>query len=157
MNKLESLRAHLLAIPGELKIDPDDLLTFADQGTVYSAAQGTNPHFELRYKANIIVQNFSGRADRLMFWLLQWLAVNQPDHAPDAVEFQADLLNHKSADLSISVDLTETVRVEQTADGIKLHHCDPSIPPDTLPANPWTLYVRHRADEQYITTWVAGE
>lgn len=157
MNKLESLRAHLLAIPGELKIDPDDLLTFAGQGTVYSAAHGTNQHFELRYKANVIVQNYSGRADQLMFWLLQWLAANQPDHAPEAVEFQADLLNHKSADLSITVDLTETVKVEQVAEGIKLHHCDPSIPPDLLPANPWTLYVRHRDDETTITTWVAGE
>jgi len=56
MNKLESMRAHLLAIPGELKIDPDDLMTFADQGTVYSASSGTNRHFEMRYKANIIIQ-----------------------------------------------------------------------------------------------------
>lgn len=156
MNKLESMRAHLLAIPGELKIDPDDLMTFADQGTVYSASSGTNRHFEMRYKANIIIHNYSGSADRLMFWLLQWMTEHQPDHVPEALEFQADLLNHHSADISITVALTETVRVEQAADGIRLHHCDPTIPPDDLPANPWTLYVRHRSDETPITTWVDG-
>ncbi|MGE0082004.1 MAG: phage tail protein [Thiohalomonadaceae bacterium] len=154
MKKLESLRAHLLALPGELPIDPDDLLIFADQGRVYSAATGTNRHFELRYKANIIIQNFSCQADRLMFWLLQWLAVNQPDHAPEPITFQADLLNHESTDLSISVDLTETVRVEQTAEGIRLHHCgEPSIEAEILPAKLWTLYIH--PDGQAIAQWLS--
>lgn len=155
MKKLESLRAHLLSIPGELIDDPENLSTRAERGTVYSHASGTNRHFELRYRAEVLVMNFSGDPDRLWFWLLQWLAANQPDHAPEAVSFNADRLNDKSSDVLISFDLTETVKVEQTEDGIKLHHCgEPNVEPELLPANPWSLYLSHRGEDTKVTEWL---
>lgn len=157
MKKLESLRAHLLSIPGELIVDPEDLSTRADRGTVYSHATGTNRHFELRYRAEVLVMNYSGDPDRLWFWLLQWLAVNQPDHAPEAVSFNADRLNDKSSDVLISFDLTETVKVEESADGIRLQHCaEPSIEPELLPAEQWALHIAPACVDDPVATWVNG-
>jgi hypothetical protein len=151
MNKLAALRAHLLAIPGEIKIEPDDLLTFADSGQVIANASGTHEHYELRYKGNIIITNYSGRADMLAYWLLQWLKVNQPEHPDEALQFDADILNDDSVDLSLTIDLNETIKVEQTVDGIVLHHVDePSIEPVLLPATEWTLF----ANGDELTTWL---
>ncbi|MEW6178235.1 MAG: phage tail protein [Pseudomonadota bacterium] len=155
MKKLESLRIHLLSIPGELIDDPENLSTRAERGTVYSHASGTNRHFELRYRAEVLVMNYSGDPDRLWFWVLQWLAVNQPDHAPEAVSFNADRLNDQSSDVLISFDLTETVKVEETPEGVRLHHCsEPGIEPELLPANPWSLYLDHRGESTKVTEWL---
>jgi len=155
VKKLESLRVHVLSIQTELNIDPHDLETRAERGTVYSHASGTNQHFELRYRAEMLVMNYSGDPDRLWFWVLQWLKVNQPDHAPDALSFNADRLNDQSSDVLISVDLTETIKVEKAPDGIRLHHCgEPDIEPELLPANPWSLHIDHRGESTKVTEWL---
>ena len=153
MNKLISLRDHLLGIPGEINIEPDDLLTFADSGQILSNASGTNKHFVFKYKANIIVTNFIGQVDQLSFWVLQWMKVNQPEHPEEAIQFEADILNDKSADLSLTIDLNETVKVETTEEGIVLHHVDePSIEPELLDAQEWTL----SANGEELANWVEG-
>jgi hypothetical protein len=150
MNKLQSLRDHLLT--GPIEIDADDLLTFADEGQIISNASGTNDHYEFNYKANVIITNFSGHADQLAFWVLQWLKIAQPDHRPEAVQFEADVLGEKSVDLSLSLNLTETIKVSADANGdILLHHADePNIDPVLLPATEWTLY----ANDDPIETWL---
>lgn len=153
MNKLTSLRAHILSIPGEINIEPDDLLTFADSGLIVADASGTNEHYEFRYKANIIISNYSGPADKLAFWVLQWMKVNQPEHNQEAIQFEADILNEDSVDLSLTIDLNETVKVESTVDGILLHHVDePSIEPELLTAAEWTLL----ANGAEVANWVDG-
>jgi len=153
MNKLASLRAHLLSIPGELKIEPDDLLTFADSGQIISSASGTNEHYEFNYKGNIIISNYSGAADQLAYWVLQWMKINQPDHLDDPIQFEADILNDDSVDLSLTINLNETVKVETTVDGIVLHHVnEPSIEPVLLDAATWTLAV----NDLPVADWIAG-
>jgi hypothetical protein len=153
MNKLASLRAHLLSIPGEITIEPDDLLTFADSGQIISSASGTNEHYEFKYKGNIIISNYSGQADKLAYWLLQWMKANQPDHLDDPIQFEADILNDDSVDLSLTIELNETVKIEQTADGILLHHVDePSIEPIPLDAATWTL----AANGDEVANWIEG-
>jgi len=153
MHKLTLLRAHILSIPGEIKIEPDDLLTFADNGQILADASGTNDHYEFRYKGNIIITNYSGRADQLSYWLLQWLKTNQPEHSQETIQFEADILNDDSVDLSLTIDLNETVKVESTAEGIVLHHADePSIEPVLLDATEWTL----SANGEELETWVQG-
>jgi len=157
MKLLEDLRRHILSLPGEIKIDPDDLLTFADDGRIISAAEGTNPHFELAYKANLIIQNLSASPDQLFYWLLLWLAQNLPNHKEDAIKWQADLLNQTSTDLSISIELTEIIKVETTAEGIKLKHCGlPKLEPELLTAKNWSLYLLPESTTTPIAQWVQG-
>lgn len=154
MHKLASLRQHLLEFPGKPPIDPGHLLTFADAGQVMSAPEGTNEHWELRYDASIVVTNFSSHADQLFFWVLQWLRAHQPDHAPEALRFEADVLNNKSADVSLTIPLTETVKVSRTDAGIVLHHADePDLVEPILPAEEWGLYV---GDSDPAAEWVNG-
>lgn len=140
MKKLESLRIHLLSIPTELKIEPEDLLVFADNGKIISSSDGTNQHYDYEYKANIIITNYSGNFDQLTFWVLSWLKDKQPNHEPDPINFEADIINTDSVDLSITLNLAETIKTEQTEDGLVLHHVDdPDTSPVLLPAPDWTL------------------
>ena len=153
MNKLASLRAHLLGVPGDNNIEPDDLLTFADSGIIKSNANGTNQHFVFEYKANVIIKNYSGKVDQLAYWLLQWMKVNQPDHPEEAVIFEADILNDDSADLSLTIDINETVKAEETEEGLVLNHVDePSIEPELLDVQEWTLL----ANGEEVANWVDG-
>lgn len=151
MNKLPSLRSHILALPTELKIEPDDLTVFADDGQIESARDGTNQHFEFKYRANVIITNYSGQFDQLTYWVLQWLATNQPNHQETPMDFEADILNDDSVDLSLTINLTETIKVESTEDGIKLNHVDdPSHLPVLLNAVNWTLL----ANDDPVADWV---
>ncbi len=149
--KLKSLRRHILSIPNELRIDPDDLITFTENGAIESHAEGTNQHFQLKYKAKIILQDFSDNPLKLFFWLLQWMKVNQPNHKPDAVQFDSDMIDDKKTDLEITIDITEDIKVESSAQGIKLYSADePDINPELLTAENWTLY----ANNERVADWV---
>lgn len=146
MKKLQLIREHLLS--GPIKIEPDNLLTYADKGTVKANAQGTNKHYEFAYNANIIIENFSGQADQITYWILEWLNQYQPNHGEDAFEFQADVLNDDNVDLAITLALTETIKVSTNIDGdIVLHHADdPTLEPVLLPAAEWKLYISNEPD-----------
>ena len=155
MNKLYSLRAHLLSIPDELKIEPEDLITFGDTGRLISAAYGTNQHFELGYQANIIIKNFSGNSMQLLFWVLSWYHQKQPNHKPDEASFDVDLLNEKSVDVSFTLPLTETVKVEQTVDGLALLSVDdPDVEPVLLTSDGWAMFLGNEVDP--AAEWVQG-
>lgn len=155
MNKLISLRDHLLSIQDEIRLEPEDLLTFGDKGTLHSAAYGTNQHFELSYQANIIIKNYSGNALQLLFWVLSWFHQKQPDHKPDDATFDVDLLNEKSVDISFTLPLTETVKVENTVDGLALLSVDdPDIAPVLLASPEWSMYLGDEVDP--AAEWVQG-
>jgi len=153
MKKLSALRQHLLAMPDNT-IDPDNLRFFVERGSVLSDAHGANEHFEPRYKATIIVLNYSGDFYRLTFWLLGWLKQNQPDHDPEAIGFEIDVLDGSSADLSLTLDLTETVKVARSPEGIVFHHsAEPNLT-DRLEAKAWSLFVADAPDP--VATWLQG-
>lgn len=154
MHKLQSLRDHLLTAPATLKIEPDLLLTYADKGVVISSPDGTNEHYEFKYNANIIIENFAGQSDQLTYWVLTWLAAKQPNHTEQAFEFQADHLNDKAVDIALTIPLTETIKVSRDINNdIVLHHADdPSLKPVLLPAVEWSLFIQD--DPNPIETWL---
>lgn len=118
MMKLESLRKAFLASP--LNIKPDALLTFAEKGTLHSWRGSANQAFRADYTANVIVTGFIGEAQDLFFVALDWLHTNCPGADEDVVKFHVDIIDHKSADVSIAIDLTETVAAETKTDGLHL-------------------------------------
>lgn len=151
MQKLTSLRDHLLSIPDELKIESDDLMIFADNGKIVSSADGTNLHFEYHYNANIIITNFSGNPDMLVIWMLQWLEQYQPNHADEPFNFDADIINTDSVDLSLTAPLTSTVKVESAPEGLKIFHADdPNNNPVLLSAKNWTLNINGTEAENWV-------
>ena len=145
MKKLESLREHLLSSP--LQIQADDLLTFAEQGKVISFQGEDNQHFELSYWANIIITDYSGNADQIAYLVLQWLKQHQPHHKEDAIEFEADILSQSAVDLSLKIELSETIKVRVEEEGVYLKSCaEPDIAETLLPKQQWEMKAEHNPD-----------
>lgn len=120
MKKLHDLRQHLLDCP--LQIPADKLLTFTRKGHLTSAAGRPfqNGGFSVSYLANVVITDFTGDAIAFLYILTQWLHTNQPGMPPEALKFQVDIIDHQKADLSIEVELTDVVKVEQLPEGTQL-------------------------------------
>jgi len=114
MKRLADLREHLLAAP--LGFKADTLVTFADSGTVLRYVDGESRSLRLTYRADVLAEMFTGNPVTVALFLWDWLEEFQPGLAPDAVTFDADILNTDAADIAFSVPLSETWAVE-TVDG----------------------------------------
>lgn len=121
MKKLNELRAAITAAFPPLQTNPDALLVFADNGAIVST-NGPAKAFEYRYTAHLILTDFTGDADALMFALLSWVSTNQRELLENdtlranAIAFEVDALNNESCDISIKLALTEAVAVALDAD-----------------------------------------
>lgn len=156
MNKPESLRQHLHQAIPELAKNPDRLLVFIDNGTMRStSAPGLS--FEYAYTLNLIFTDFAGHPDSIAVPLFAWLLVHQNElmanleRAKDSVKFEADILDNKKVDLSITLPLTERVIVKPQASG-QLSVTHPPEPPLDGPfaASSWELY---DADQNLLAAW----
>jgi len=142
MNKAQKLLDHILSSP--LKIQRDDVMLMISGGKAMSYVSSANSNFRMQYQADLIITDYAGNADALLFIVLQWLAVNQPDHKEDAFSFQADIINHHSVDIVIKINLDELVVVTVTPAGISLTHPqDPSLEPCWLNGPAWILYINN--------------
>jgi hypothetical protein len=130
MIKPASLRAALVAAIPSLATDPDRLNVFIDQGSI--AATGTQtPSFEYRYVVNVLVLDFAGDSDLVMIALVEWARANQPDLVTsvdarsNGITFEVDILNNSTVDLSIKIQLSESVVVSTDASGKRtIEHVD---------------------------------
>lgn len=116
MRKPSELRTLLENSVPELKRSPERLLVFIDAGRIISTAvQGLS--FMYAYTLNLIITDFSGDEDAVIVPILAWLRTNQPDlfqneqKQAEGIVFEADMINSKTIDLSIKIQLTESVRV----------------------------------------------
>ncbi len=123
MRKLDAARAALLSAP--LGIRPDQLLTFAQKGQVWSRRGPRNRNFQVTYEAHLIVTDYTGPPRNLLFVITDWLHQNSPAATDDAVTFHVDILDHGKADVSLRLDLKETIQVDDLPEGLRL-----SAPPD---------------------------
>jgi hypothetical protein len=145
MYKPNSLRAHLSALLPDLRQDPDKLLIFVDNGHIVAMGSESRS-FEYRYQLNLIFTDFTGDEDTIMVPLIDWLATHQPDllnnHATreKAIRFDVDYNNHQSVDISLEIDLSESVKVRQSAQAFHITHVgEPTLAP-AYSAPYWTLY-----------------
>lgn len=147
MNKPDSVRAAIVAAYPALASEPEKLTVFIDNGSI--AATGTvSASFEYRYQLHILVLDFAGDADVVMIALIEWARTNQPDLVTNAdqrasgITFEADILNNATCDLSIKMQLTESVVVKTNAAGERtIKHVDDSLEIDWT-ARPWTNSTR---------------
>lgn len=144
MIKLQSLRQHLLASVEELRLNPEQLHTFVNDGKV-KFARGTNLSHQYTVDAQIIITDYSGTPDTVMVPLLQWLNTYQPDLIEDeAVQIEAEILSNTHWDLALTVRLTERVvaKVDCSTGRINAERRMPEYPADACPATHWQLYIR---------------
>jgi len=124
VKKLDSLRKHLLASVPEIRNSPELMEIFVDRGDV--AVRAGSLSFEYSYTASVWVQDYTGKVDNLLVPILAWIATNQPDLFEKGQRkpftFESELLNAETCDITISIDLTELVRVEQQPTGLKVTH-----------------------------------
>ena len=145
MIKPASLRAAIEAALPELKKNPDRLLVFIDQGGLRCTA-AASLSFEYSYTLQLIVTDYAEHADTIMVPVLAWVARNQPEllanpDRRDGIRFEADLINHKSMDLAVSIQLTERVMVTTHDDGTHTaqHVPEPPLDPWEGVADTWSL------------------
>lgn len=120
MRKLADARAAILSSP--LGITADRLLSFAEQGKVQSRGGGRNDHFSCTYKAHLIVTDYGGDPRDLLFVTAQWLHSANPSATEDAITFHVDVIDHERCDISLRIELVETVRATPVTGGIRLDH-----------------------------------
>lgn len=133
MKKPQQLRQYLLNCVPDLQKNPDQLQIFIDAGNLQTRLQ-TSLHFEYQYTLNVILTDLGIHPDNILVPLLAWLKANQPDLTEDSIKFEADVINHKLIDLSLTVPLTERVIVTQNADGnYTTDHPDEPVPEYNLP------------------------
>ncbi|HEX8554824.1 MAG TPA: phage tail protein, partial [Sphingomonas sp.] len=88
----------------------------------------------------IWVQDFAGSVDTLLVPILAWIAANQPDLFERAdrkpFTFESELLDADTCDITVTIALTELVRVEQQAQGLRVTHLPESIATDAFAGVP---------------------
>lgn len=146
MNKPASLREALtLAIP-ELKTNPERMLVFIDKGHVVST-QAQNFCFEYHYTVNVVITDYSAHANTVFIPLLVWVRENQPDlltgRADGGMSFEAELINHSSSDISITLNLTEAVIVTQQAGKLVATHAAETTLPDLSGPTGWQMFANN--------------
>ncbi|ARU88291.1 phage tail protein [Pseudomonas sp. M30-35] len=159
MNKLNSLRTHLLANLPELKNNHERLLIFVDQGRIRStAASGLS--FEYSYTVNIILTDYTGSPDAVAVPLLAWVMVNQSElmtnleKGKEAIQFEVDVIDENQVDMSLTLPLTERVIVKRLDDGtLQITHPEEPQYTEHLPATPMQLI----ANGDVLSSWTSAE
>jgi hypothetical protein len=119
MRKPDSLRAFLVAnVPGMVD-DQEKLAIFVDKGGVICRPTRTI-NFEYRYTLSVCLMPFTGDVDDLIVPLLAWVADNQPDllsRESGPFGFDAEILDQDATDVTITLALSERVKVTPKEDG----------------------------------------
>ncbi|WP_061778824.1 phage tail protein [Sphingomonas sanguinis] len=144
MRKVESLRALLVRAVPSLADDPAKLASFVDRGRV--AVRAGNLSFEYRFTLNLVIEDYAGDQDAVIVPIIAWIADNQPEllqrQDSEPFGFESEWLATDLHDLSITIDLTELVRVTRVAGGVTIEHLADQLPPDHFPgaedARLWT-------------------
>lgn len=166
MKKPASLRAAITAALPDLATDPDKLTVHIDAGVI-AASGGLTASFEYRYTCNVILLDFAGDADTLFIAINEWVRryqvdlLNDPEARANGITFEVDILANQLADVSIKLQLTESVVVGVDADGNRtIEHIDDSIEPPHWITNvaepnpdPDSVFVRSVRDGTESNVW----
>ncbi|MBA8030918.1 phage tail protein [Citrobacter freundii] len=124
MYKPKSLRKALTDAVPDLARNPEMMRIFIDNGKLASTL-ATSLSFENQYTLNVVVTDFTGDIELLLVPIQAWLRIHQADimttdeGRKKGFTYFADINSNDSADISISLMLTERTLVRE--DGGKLH------------------------------------
>ncbi len=140
MYKPKSLRKALTDAVPDLARNPEMMRIFIDNGKLASTL-AASLSFENQYTLNVVVTDFTGDIELLLVPIQAWLRIHQADimttdeGRKKGFTYFADINDNDSADISISLMLTERTIVRE--DGNKLHietvpEPQPPQPPEPL-------------------------
>lgn len=130
MNKLQDLRAWLTHRVPALARNPDQLLTFIDEGRIRFHAGSTLSH-QYSMPVQVVVTDWRDSADDILLPILEWLRVREPGFDPDnTLSFDAEIIDKQTLDLSLRIQITERVIVTDSDDGWQIQHVLPGELPE---------------------------
>lgn len=144
MRKPAAIRKLLTDALPALQRDPELLVLWIDKGKVRTR-QTANFSYAVEYTLNIVIKDWS-ESPLIFFVILNaWLRRYQPDlvasHAANGYDFEADIMTDKLIDLSIDLQLSESITAQQRDDGgwdmVIVEEPDPL--PDDTPFSPIAL------------------
>lgn len=145
MRKPVELRTFLEANVPHLKKHPGKLHVFVEKGAV-ATKLGLGLGFEYRYTLQLIVTDYADPADTLTVPLLVWISTNQHDLIADlnkrdtALAIRAEIIDHNTADIEITLQLSERVLVNPKAGGgFECEHLPEPELPDIGGPTGWTM------------------
>lgn len=113
MLKIDTLRAAITAAIPELAQSPENLRIWIERGA--GRCQGTpTDAFGFTFQANVLIVEMSADLAVLAHAIFRWLRVNQPElltPGRDGFTFDADILDNKTADVLLQIQLTQNVTV----------------------------------------------
>ena len=117
MRKIDSLRAALFAAIPELANDYNRLRVWVDRGAGEGRQTASNS-FGLKFRLNVLAVEVATDLSLITLAVLKWLRANQPEllqPGADSFSFDADILDDKTSDVLIQIDITQNYVV--TVDG----------------------------------------
>ncbi|MCL1074826.1 phage tail protein [Shewanella dokdonensis] len=151
MNKPQQLRELLSQAVPHLRHHPEALHIFVENGNIIATAAKGNLSYEYQFNCIIVVTDYRAHADTLIVPILGWLATEQPellsnpDKRANGFKFRAELINHTTCDIEITLALTERVKVSTQDGQLTAEHLPE---PQFDEAGDYTLYVN-----QELTPW----
>ncbi|MEE2748892.1 MAG: phage tail protein [Pseudomonadota bacterium] len=127
MDKLNSLKQHLIDLVPGLKDNPDGIHIFADEGGIKADLESTLS-FSYEWQTTIICEEFSGHPDDLFVPLLVWIQENQRDIKRDDIRFLLDPLDNGRADIRITFPTDQRVIVTNGETGYETSHPAEPVP-----------------------------
>lgn len=102
-----------------------------DRGSIRSR-QTASHAFQYGYQLNIVILDWADHTSILFIHILDWVRRHQPDlvasQSASGFTFEADIIDKTTIDLSIEIELTETVGAVRRIDGgwDMQHHAEPA-------------------------------
>lgn len=121
MIKPASLRAALEAALPELRDNPDRLQMLVEDGGIATAPGCLS--FGYRYTLKAMILDYAGHLDQVIIPLRAWIEENEPPLIQNAelrekgFRFEVDWIKVDAVDLQITLQLSESVRVQRLPDG----------------------------------------
>lgn len=137
MYKPKSLRKALTDAVPVLARNPEMMRIFIDNGKLASTL-ATSLSFENQYTLNVVVTDFTGDIELLLVPIQAWLRIHQADimttdeGRKKGFTYFADINSNDSADISISLMLTERTLVREEGDKLHIETVPEPQPPEPL-------------------------
>ena len=137
MYKPKSLRKALTDAVPDLARNPEMMRIFIDNGKLASTL-AASLSFENQYTLNIVVTDFTGDIELLLVPIQAWLRIHQADimttdeGRKKGFTYFADINDNDSADISISLMLTERTIVREDGDKLHVESVPEPQPPEPL-------------------------
>ncbi len=137
MYKPKSLRKALTDAVPDLARNPEMMRIFIDNGKLASTL-AASLSFENQYTLNVVVIDFTGDIELLLVPIQAWLRIHQADimttdeGRKKGFTYFADINSNDSADISISLMLTERTIVREDGDKLHVESVPEPQPPEPL-------------------------